>query len=661
MIALRSGKTLVASALTVCSLLAFSGTASAQLASCADILTSPPLAGNPAIFSATSVQATTGARNYCNVSIVYRDPTLVGDAAGYAPGAPPTVDTYQHVRMGFGFPLNTNTGDAAWGGRTVQTAGGGAQGSVAGFTGYIAQTPAAIGLSTDSGHGTADSGSGDAWGYVQGLRPNYGKIKDWGGGRAYCTAIGLAKQMARTYYGAAVYDAKAKYTYWEGFSGGGHMGHTQVLNCPEEYDGFNISSPARDWQQFRQQDSWAAMVNKKAVQLGQGFTTAQLNSATAAATAYCMTRGFGGVNVDGVNVLHDPRSCDWKGAMHVCGAATAPAAPNCITAQQAVLLDQIFDGPRNTFGKLIYYPYSHGVSIGTGTNTAGSTAQVMRYNHFDLNIVANNLFMDAQSIALAGNPAGAILYEDEMYLSAVTTSDYVDASDYKLDRAKARGAKILLSHGTSDSAILFRKDPAVLSPGRDILRARRDRHRLPEPADVVPPLPDARCPAHGQQLPAAALRLGGEWRRAREADPHEHRAAARGVPVPAVGAVHGAGRREHDRSQQLHLRRQPRGKHQGAVLDGQDAVQGREGSDHEQRRDRRPCGALREAELGRKTTARGWPERAPTVTHSFIVGPSRKAIKSLASTIGPDGVLRKGAISLFDRRSGDRRRRDVVR
>ena len=51
------------------------------------------------------------------------------------------------------------------------------QGSVAGFTAYIQQNPAAIGLSTDSGHGTADSGSGDAWGYVQGLRPNYGKSR----------------------------------------------------------------------------------------------------------------------------------------------------------------------------------------------------------------------------------------------------------------------------------------------------------------------------------------------------------------------------------------------------------------------------------------------------------------------------------------------------
>jgi feruloyl esterase len=452
---LGNRKALAAGLVGLAALLSLPGTAAAALSSCAELLTVPPLAGNPAVFSATSVQATTSGRDYCNVSVVWRDPALVGAAAGYAPGAPPTVDTYQHIRMGFGFPLNTNVGDAAWGGRMVQTAGGGAQGSVASYTGYIQQTPAAIGLSTDSGHGTADSGSGDAWGFVQGQRLNYGKVKDWGGGRAYCSAVVLAKQMAQAYYGRSV-----TRTYWEGFSGGGHMGHTQLVYCPEEYDGYNISSPARDWQQFRTQDSWAAMVNKKAVQQGQGFTSVQLNSATAAAIAYCMTRGPGGVVVDGVNVLHDPRSCDWNASMHVCGAATAPLAPNCITSQQAVLLNQIFDGPRNSYGKLMYYPYSHGISIGTGTTTASSTAQVMRYNHFDLNIAASSLYMDPESVALAGNPAGAITFEDELNLSAMTTSDFVDASDYKLDRARARGAKIILSHGTHDTAILFRKDPA---------------------------------------------------------------------------------------------------------------------------------------------------------------------------------------------------------
>lgn len=84
---------------------------------------------------------------------------------------------------------------------------------------------------------------------------------------------------------------------------------TPGAQLPRVYDGFLISSAARDWQQFRLQDSWAA-VNRKAVQMGHGFTTAQLNSATSTAISYCMTRRPGGVNVDGVNE-----------AAKLCGAA----------------------------------------------------------------------------------------------------------------------------------------------------------------------------------------------------------------------------------------------------------------------------------------------------------------------------------------------------
>jgi len=475
MIALRSGKTLVASAIAACSLLALSGNVSAQLASCAAILTSPPLAGNPAIFSATSVQATTGGRAYCNVSIVYRDPTLVGEAAGYAPGSgPPTAGSYQHVRMGMGFPLNTNTDAAAWSGRFVQTAGGLDQGSVAGFTQYISSTnpatgvggipgQAAIGMSTDSGHGTSDSGSGDAYGYVQGVRPNYGKLKDWAGGRAYCTNINLAKQVARTYYGEAAYDAMQKRSYWEGFSGGGQMGMTQVQNCPEEYNGTLIGAPSMHWQQFRLQDSYQAMVMKKAVALGIAFSSGQVTSAHTAAIAYCMTRGSGGVNVNGTNILNDPRSCDWKASMHVCGQPTAPAT-NCLTAgtRQAELLQQVIDGPKNALGKLFFYPYSFGVAFSNSTSVFSlSTPQVMRWNHFDSALNANNtLFLDAEHIAAAGNPAGAMSFEDEMALGTARMSDFADTNDPHIDRARNAGLKIMQYHGTHDNLILFRKDPA---------------------------------------------------------------------------------------------------------------------------------------------------------------------------------------------------------
>ncbi len=473
---LRNRRSLIGALCAATAFMALPGVASAQLLSCEDILNSPPLVDNPAIFSATSTQATTGGRAYCNVSIVYRDPALVGAAAGYAPGnGPPTIDSYQHIRMGMGFPLNTNTADAAWSGRIVQTSAGGFQGSVASFTAYISSTnpatgvggtagQAGIGVSTDSGHGTADSSSGSSepWGYVPGVGPNYGKIKDWAGGRSYCTSIVLAKQIARTYYGAGVYDATAKRTYWEGNSGGGQMGLTQAQNCPEEYNGLALGHPSNHIQQFRLQDSWQAVVMKKAAALGVPFTSGQVTSAHAAGVAYCMTRGAGGVVVGTTNTLIDPRSCDWKATMHVCGQPTAPAAPNCLLAgsRQAELLQQVIDGPKNAYGKLVFYPYSFGVNFSSGTNMAGATTQVMSWNHLSLVAPNNVLFADAEHIALAGSPPGATTFVDEMALGTSLFSDYSDSNATHLDRAKNAGLKIIQYHGTHDALIMFRKDPA---------------------------------------------------------------------------------------------------------------------------------------------------------------------------------------------------------
>jgi len=160
----------------IASTVAWIPTVATALPACADLLTLPPLAGNPAVFSKSATAATTGGRAYCMVNVTWRDPSEVGTAAGYADTGPPTVDAFQTIRLGIALPANTNTGDAAWGGRLIMTAGGGAQGSVPGLTGMIGMTPAAIGAGSDSGHGDANSGSGDSWGVIQDVSLNYGKI-----------------------------------------------------------------------------------------------------------------------------------------------------------------------------------------------------------------------------------------------------------------------------------------------------------------------------------------------------------------------------------------------------------------------------------------------------------------------------------------------------
>jgi hypothetical protein len=479
-------------------------TLAVALPTCADLLTLPPLAGNAAVYSATATQLTTAAPNlraYCQVNVTWRDPSLQGTAAGYADTGYPTVDAFQTIRLGIALPLNTNTGAAAWGGRLIMTAGGGAQGSVPGLTGMINMTPAAIGGGSDSGHGDASSGSGDSWGVIQDVSLNYGKVEDWAGGRSNGVTVKLAKQLAQVYYGTG-----PARTYWNGCSGGGHMGFAQLMNYPEEYDGALIGAPAHNWQEFRLADSWDALARKKVAQQMAAITAAQLAAANAAANSACAA--VDGVVVNGTPIMNDPRACTWSAANNICGKPGAPAAPNCLNAIQAAGIDQGWDGPRNSFGKRIWGPYDRGISHGSGTATAGSTAQVMRWNHFDNTFAGSNLYLDQESLGLAAaagvDVSKAIIYENEAVLGSIRTADYVDDNfPEDLDTAHQRGTKIIVYHGTLDSAIQFRNDidfyirvAAHFGHGSPDFDSLRQWYRL----FLVPGAPH--CPGVAQALPA---------------------------------------------------------------------------------------------------------------------------------------------------------------
>jgi hypothetical protein len=449
---IQSGSRLPLAAALLGSMLLAPGVASAQLSSCAELLNHPPLAGNPAVASVTSVQATSGGRAYCNVQVTWQDPAMVGSAAGYAD--PPSPHSFQSIRIGIALPLNTNTENAAWGGRLVLTAGGGSQGSVPGLTGMIGMNPAAMGAGTDSGHVGGDQ---TFWGVIVppdtpvGL--NYGKLKDWAGGRANGVAVKLAKQLARTYYGATV-----SRTYWNGCSGGGQMGLSQMLYHADEYDGAVIGAPSNHWQRLRLTNTYDRLVYKKVAQLTNPLTAAQVNAANAAATAACDA-------ADGVmdGIVADPRACTWSAANHICGVEGAPAAPLCLDPIQAAGIDQTWDGPRNSHGKRMFPAYDRGVSRAVTTETFGTMVPSLRWNHVDVTIDGTKLYLDRESIDLAAaagvDVSNATTLEEEWLLATRNVSDYADTADVAaLREAYNRGVKILMYHGTQDSLIFVRKN-----------------------------------------------------------------------------------------------------------------------------------------------------------------------------------------------------------
>jgi len=417
------------------------------------IAAAPAVAAKPAD-SPTAIPATPA---YCQVNFTYTT-GLAGPADGYDEGQT------QLIKIRLYLPLSVADGgnggvQGNWIGKQMVGASPGSSNNVASWASYSEGTTmngptyairlGYIASSTDTGQGNPPFGVIQTGGLAHTL--SLGTIADWTNRATHYGKL-LAGTAASTYYGST-----PTKVYYNGCSGGGNEGMGQLQNYGDEYDGALIAAPAYYWQQFRLADSWPQIVFKKLVQKGDVLpTSAQMTAVNAAATAACdITTGADTV-ADGI--VADPRSCTFSAQANVCGVAGAPAAPACITANQAAAFDRIWDGPRNKFGHRIWFPFDRGTALSLSTSVGSSTAQVMQWNHKDTAFDGNNLFVDAESLALAGSPATGITYEDEATLGSNTTADFTDNQNPALDKFKARNGKIIQIHGTQDPAIRFRHD-----------------------------------------------------------------------------------------------------------------------------------------------------------------------------------------------------------
>lgn len=388
---------------------------------------------------------------WCSVQFTY---SSRGDSKdGYAPGQ------MQHIRIAIGLPLNPQDGGTgkaigAWNGKLENLGGGGCAGNVGATT--SATDEGYVGSSTDTGHTTAENGSGPEqrcdFGVIQDSHQlNKGMINDFIYEGVH-QQVEWAKTLAKAYYSAPV-----QRNYWNGCSTGGRQGLALAEQYGDEFDGFIVGAPAIYWQEFRLADAWPAVVVKdRLTAKNKTLTAPQFAAATQAAIKMCDVHGLDTVQ-DGL--VDDPRSCNFSAKANICGTTGAPGSPNCLDADQAAAIDEIWAGPKNEFGTKIWYPFNPTITLGLGGafggfgNIPGSTAQVMSYNHQDLTIPTKLLFVDKAAIRAAGNPPGAMTYAEEAALGSKVVDDLMETRSVDLSKVKNRGAKIIMWQGTSDPAI----------------------------------------------------------------------------------------------------------------------------------------------------------------------------------------------------------------
>jgi len=384
--------------------------------SCAALASDPAngIAGAANVKSASSaiVPAAGTTPAYCKVSILW--------------GTNPT----ENINIVVDLPLSAGDGgtggvQGAWNGRTQALGGGGCSGNLnpssAVATGYV-------GSGTDLGHTGGDCTPGVNANGTYNLQFIEDFIRV-----AIKEQVLWMKKVAKTYYASA-----PAYNYWNGCSTGGRQGYLIAQELGTELDGIAAHAPAINWTRFQTAQDWGQVAARQLT--GGPITTAlaaKFAQARASAIAACDA-------ADGVTdgIIDDPRTCHFSAKANVCGAATAPAT-NCLTPQEAEVVDKIWEGPRNTRGEQVWYPLDRGTDFSglNGPSVFALGATQLQWDEHDLTFNINDVTLSNF----------AQVFEDGSRNIADVTETFGP-----LDTFKAHGGKLLTFVGGNDQLIFPR-------------------------------------------------------------------------------------------------------------------------------------------------------------------------------------------------------------
>jgi hypothetical protein len=384
----------------------------AHPATCAQLTSLPPLAGNPDVKSATSaiIPASSPNVSYCQVNILY--------------GTNPN----QNINIRVGLPLNLLDGGSggsvqgAWNGRTQGVGGAGCSGTLT-VTGPV--NAGYVGSGTDTGHSGGDCTPGVN---VDGTY-NYQFINDFIR-NGIKEQVLFMKSVAESYYGM-----KPLYNYWNGCSTGGRQGYLLAQELGMELDGILADAPAIYWTRFQTAQMWGQIVMLDLV--GAPIAPAKFTQTTASAVAACDAND--GV-IDGV--IDDPRTCKWSATANICGAPTAPAT-NCLTPAEAEAIDMIWDGPRNADANKIWFGLDRGTALGSLNGTTPFSLGVIQFEWDE-----HNRNFDWDTVTITEYPQVA---QDGSRNIADVTDTFGD-----LDTFRKSGGKMLTYVGANDQLIMPR-------------------------------------------------------------------------------------------------------------------------------------------------------------------------------------------------------------
>ncbi|MEV0850199.1 tannase/feruloyl esterase family alpha/beta hydrolase [Streptomyces sp. NPDC049954] len=280
---------------------------------------------------------------------------------------------------------------------------------------------------------TTDAGVGDAidsdWALNSKGKVNTELLKNFAERSQHETAI-VGKAVVDAVYGKA-----AAYSYFNGCSTGGRQGYMEAQRHPDDYDGILANAPAVNWDEFEVATLWPQVVMNQEKTRPTGC---ELDLFTEAAIKACDS-------LDGAKdgLVSDASRCDYDPRRLIGTKVVCEGKEETVTAADAAVVRKIWDGPRDTRGKKLWYGVPIGANLSQGlagpkpfsVPEAWTAKWVEKQPGLDTGILTYGQFAEAFKKSQA--EYDKIIGTDDPDLSAFRKS----------------GGKLLTYHGQSDQFI----------------------------------------------------------------------------------------------------------------------------------------------------------------------------------------------------------------
>ncbi|MFD5862883.1 tannase/feruloyl esterase family alpha/beta hydrolase [Streptomyces chartreusis] len=243
----------------------------------------------------------------------------------------------------------------------------------------------------------------------------------------------------------AVYGKRPAYSYFTGCSTGGRQGYMEAQRHPDDYDGILADAPAVNWDEFEIATLWPQVVmsNEKTYP-----SQCEFKAFTDAAVKACDS-------LDGVKdgLVNDASRCDFDPRRLVGTKVGCDGKELTITSADATVVRKIWDGPRTTSGKKLWYGVPVGADIwalaghsepDADGNVTGAPFPVPAA--WAKLWVAKDPSLDLSKITYAGFTQ--LFQQSQAEYDKVIGTDDPDLSDFRKS-----GGKLLTWHGEADQYI----------------------------------------------------------------------------------------------------------------------------------------------------------------------------------------------------------------